>query len=845
MGVKKNKASIYVAMITGMITLLGFSWIIIKNDSILLLYGDSFDQKYAFLMGFWQKIHDLDFNLFEWSNGLGSSTYAYLYYNLLSPFNLIFYVFPKEAVKYLILYVDIFKMMLLAAFSCKWLNKIFKVSTIAMVGSLMIAFSGWIFFYYQYHFLDAFLFYPLILYFTECFIQDKKKIGLVSTIAVLTFVNYYFMYMFVPFLWLYALFRYLIIYQNIQIKKLLFDGGTFLILTFLGMGIAGIVLLPSIYIILMVPRLSASQELSLFIGKNDLFRVLTSLFSPIFSDLQSSNFILDNKLTYQGWNGGAPLYTSIFTVILMPHIIKLQDKRKRNILLVFIGIIGFFIICPYFYKLFHATIDTRFFYMFTFLAVYCNCEVLNDIECLKGKMKFILFGLLIIAFGCSILISYQWQLSTIALLLRQCKIQVVLFILLLIGLVILNKKGIKIWTAVVCLEMLFCTLLFVRYNDFVVINAFNSENDEIIDEIKINDDGFYRVLKESSKYNDAFINQVNGVNFYSTIYGFEQDKFLDRLKFGDDVWSVNTYTNKYRIYNLIGVKYWYSLNGDSDIPLGYKKVDQQDYYINTNFIELGYAVSQVISSDYVFSLPYLLQDRIMQEYLVIDESNNIDYELNDNCIQIVEWQSNKEFELVFDEPLSDAIIYVENFGMPSVEIDLYENDERIKTSSFLQFNYVDYYINKDMNINKVVIRYADDLYTGSSVNVYVASNASLTEEELYQKRIRESFENVVFDGDQIYGNINLSRDSYIFTQIPYDSGWKAYSDNVEVEVIKANGGFCAIYLPEGAHEVSFVYEVPWFKEGMMISLASFAVCAIWFCIEQKSKAHSLNRKVRS
>lgn len=139
-------------------------------------------------------------------------------------------------------------MMLIAALSCKWLNKVFKDSVISTVGSIMLAFSGWVFFYFQYHFLDAFLFYPLILYFTECFIQDKRKIGIVLSIADLTLVNYYFMYMFVPFLGLYALFRYLIVHRNVRVKKVLIDGEIFLSLTLLAMGLVGFVLFPSLFL---------------------------------------------------------------------------------------------------------------------------------------------------------------------------------------------------------------------------------------------------------------------------------------------------------------------------------------------------------------------------------------------------------------------------------------------------------------------------------------------------------------------------------------------------------------------------------------------------------------------
>lgn len=563
---KFKKSPIYAAFIAFIILFIGFSWFIIKNDSIFVIYGDRLEQQYPFIVGFWQKMHELDFNLYEWSNGLGASTFSYIFYNLLSPFNLIFLFFPKEWIKNLILYIDIIKMITIAALSCLWLDKIFDNSKVAISGSLMLTFSGWILFYFQYHFLDAFIFYPLILYYAECFIQNKKKKGLVLTIACLTAVNYYFMYMLVPFLWLYALFRYLIYHKNAKLKDVLADGGKFLALSLLGMGLSGIVLCPCIYLVSMLPRLSQSQEMTFFIGKKDLFRIITSIFSPVFSNMQSSNFILEENLTYQGWAGGAPLYTSIFSLVLMPNIIKLKDKRKRNFLFLFIGIVCIFMISPFFYKLFQATIDTRFFYMFTILAIYCNCEVLNEHAYLKGKFKYILIFLAVLTFYFFLLISHQFQFSTTQLLIRQCKVQFVLFIILFIGIFLLTKKGIKVWMYILSLEMIFCMLLFVKYNDFVDSDDFYYEADEIVESIKNNDDGFYRVLKADSKCNDAFMNQVNGVNFYSTLYGFEQDEFLARLKQAS--WAMNVFSGKYRIYNLIGAKYWYSLNNNSNIPFG-------------------------------------------------------------------------------------------------------------------------------------------------------------------------------------------------------------------------------------------------------------------------------------
>lgn len=63
-------------------------------------------------------------------------------------------------------------------------------------------------------FLDAFLLYPLILGFAEVYLKENKILPLVLGIGALGIINYYFLYMFVPFLCLYALIRYIEISRN-------------------------------------------------------------------------------------------------------------------------------------------------------------------------------------------------------------------------------------------------------------------------------------------------------------------------------------------------------------------------------------------------------------------------------------------------------------------------------------------------------------------------------------------------------------------------------------------------------------------------------------------------------
>lgn len=60
----------------------------------------------------------------------------------------------------------------------------------------------------------------------------------------------------------------------------------------------------------------------------------------------------------------------------------------------------------------------------------------------------------------------------------------------------------------------------------------------------------------------------------------------------------------------------------------------------------------------------------------------------------------------------------------------------------------------------------------------------------------------------------------LFFSDNYYPGWRAFIDNKEVEILRANYTFRAIILPPGIHEVVFIYD-PWtIKAGLIVSLAT-------------------------
>ena len=89
--------------------------------------------------------------------------------------------------------------------------------------------------------------------------------------------------------------------------------------------------------------------------------------------------------------------------------------------------------------------------------------------------------------------------------------------------------------------------------------------------------------------------------------------------------------------------------------------------------------------------------------------------------------------------------------------------------------------------------------------------------------------------DYIKGNITNTKNGILQISTSYSSGWKAYVDGKETEVIKVNTGFIGIPLEEGAHEIYFVYSTPWISLGAIVSILGILGLIIIIIKQRKRK----------
>ncbi len=221
----------------------------LQNGGIFYYYGDFNAQQIPFTVSFAGgfSVPDFDFNA---GTGLDYLT-AYSFYNLFSPFTLIFRLFSEEAAIYLFPYVIALKFGVCALNAFIFLSRFCKTDSSPAAGALLYTFSGYSMVTFVYHYLDALAFFPLLLAALEAAVTEKRRGFFGITVTLCAFTNYYIFGTEAIFLIIYFLFRLGDGNFRINVRDFFCLAAE----TVLGLAAAGYVLIPTAAYMLNSPRL--------------------------------------------------------------------------------------------------------------------------------------------------------------------------------------------------------------------------------------------------------------------------------------------------------------------------------------------------------------------------------------------------------------------------------------------------------------------------------------------------------------------------------------------------------------------------------------------------------------
>lgn len=211
----KNNIGEIISFISTIILFISvFYFIGIFDNSIII--SDLKSQVYPLL----EHVKNNGLSLFDLSLGIGDSTLGIIYYYLLSPFNLIYFIIKDSNISFLT--IIILKSGFSAVFCYKFLKYQFskEKKIIFMLFSLLYALSSY---YVSYNmvieFLDVYMLFPLILLGIDKIIKEDKYLLYILSLMMIIVSNYYFAYMVCIFVFIYFNYKSIISEKRELVKK--------------------------------------------------------------------------------------------------------------------------------------------------------------------------------------------------------------------------------------------------------------------------------------------------------------------------------------------------------------------------------------------------------------------------------------------------------------------------------------------------------------------------------------------------------------------------------------------------------------------------------------------------
>lgn len=347
--------------------MLSFLPLIIKGDGVFILCNDFNEQQIPFHMLANRAVREGNI-LWSWSIDLGSSFVGALgFYVLGSPFAWLSFLFPPEWYPYVTGWLYMLKYAVAAALAYGFISR-FTGKGYAIAGSLLYAFSGFqsvnlVF----HHFHDAAAFFPLMLIGYEKLTREGRRGALAFGVFVNAFVNYYFFIQEVIFLVLYFLFRegFQLWKKRALILKCMGEGA-------LGTGMAGILLVPSVFFTLENPRLSRLLPMDQWVyrGNRDYLQAIRTLFFP--GELMNGPSCI-RDYDWTSWSAYLPMVSLILVICF---ILKKWKSWLGGLLLLCITATGIPLLNSMF-GLFSDTNYHRWLYMPILLMALASAYVLE------------------------------------------------------------------------------------------------------------------------------------------------------------------------------------------------------------------------------------------------------------------------------------------------------------------------------------------------------------------------------------------------------------------------------------------------------------------------------------
>ena len=771
------------------------------------LRTDLYHQYAPFLREFQAKLQSFSSLNYSFNIGLGVNFTSLIAYYLASPLNFFVILFPKGLVVEYISYLIILKIALSGMTASIYLRKHFqKNGLFAVLFSMLYALSGYVAAYsWNVMWLDCIFLFPLILLGLEELMDEGKPVLYTVSLALAILSNYYISIMICLFLILYFVSR--LFYAAVtDVRDLGRQTGRFALYSLLSGIMAGILLLPAFFAL----RLTASASIS-------FPKTLIQYFSII--DMMARLFPFVE--TEQGLKHWPNIYAGTLSLFILPLYYKnpaIQKKKK----IIYAAFMLFFFMSfsvnalNFIWHGFHYpnSLPARQSFIFIFLLIMQGAEwFLKRKTSAKKDLSFALFLSFSFVILCQKLITeeaFHWSVFYLTLL----------FLFLFYLLFYLEKRGMEVRIT----ETLLIALCFVELSINMAVTSVpttsraaylegSKESSKILKELRREDSGFYRFIREDAKTKDdgALMQYHSASVFSSTAYGDMSDWYTELgMEASTNAYSINGASPLMK--SLLGIKYEILKKEPKhaeDKGLSYLSgVGEYRLYENHFALPLAYLLSkkELDAFDLHAGNPALVQNSISTALGAEDIFTTI----------LGKMDSSSYYFTV--EKSSEIYVYVNNDKVKEVKAILpgdEKNFEHVDRGYFLSLGYLEAGTEVELK----------SLTTGENMDATVYSFSYEVLGEITDMLSGRAMELDKWRDGYVKGKITAGSDAVLFTSIPYDPGWKVKVDGKRIETEKSFSAFLGIPLTAGDHEI----EMRFVPEGYYLGIL-FSIGAILFFV---------------
>ena len=760
------------------------------------------------------------FPSFAFNIGAGVNIYNMSYYGLLSPIVMLSYLFPFISMVNFIEVSMIIVVILSIMFMYYFLRGKFD-SNYSFFGTLLFLLSGPLIFHTHRHimFINYMPFLLLSLIGVDKYFDNNKKTLLVISVFLIIMSSYYYSIGSIICVILYGIYRYIEINKKITVKNLIKDGLKFIFPIITGIMMAGVLIFPSFY--------------ALLIGRPEITSEVNVL------DLLIPKFNI-SEILYHSYSLGV---TSIFIIAIIYSFFT-KNKNYKFLSIIFTFIILFPIIIYLLSGFMYAR--GKVLIPFVPLAILTITLFVTKINLKSTKT----FNIVVIIVSIMQILVYLDNKNYIFIL---------DVLIVLISLFMLFKKKDKRYIMYPICICSFITCLVCNYSDELVTKEdmskqHNTYDYKILNKLLESDENIYRVGNDlmgmkninrvinSNYYLPSMYSSLENKNYYNLFVNNMGNEMENRISTAIEP-TKNILFNTY-----MGTKYMIT---DTSAPIGYKQMENSHVYINENVLPIGYATTRVMSKDVYDELDYFEKAYSLVTHVIKDDVDPINYDekvvketlkyeseysyLNvekDDNKYIIQSEENGQVVLNLNKTYKDKLLFITfdmeysescKIGDTSVTINNVKNTLSCKDWTYHNNNYTfEYVISSNYEVNELDIKFSKGKYVISNINVYSLDYSYITD-------FVNSVDEFVIDkektkGDVIVGGINVNENGYFVLSVPYEEkGFTIYVDDKLTEYEKINDTFVGLPINEGYHDIKIVYTSPYLFEGMIVSICGYMI----------------------